>query len=335
MGKSCWLLGLGLVACSASNTDGHGAAGNGAASGGSVGNGAASGASRAGNGSAGASSSNGGTSNGGTSSSAAGASGGGESNTFTATVVNAPNQMRGELTIEQYSADNVSFETNVDIYFTYVREEWDGCTRYQLGNCGYYDCPAGSNPIGADNGAPIYYDGGTATITGLPPAVVAPFDSGNGQLFARPPQQLWPIAGGMVSIAITGGSTVPAFTMQLPTPPMVRLLTVNGEATPTSITRSDGIHLTWASSGAGTAAFFIYAASGEHPAAVCQFDASANAGDLPAAVLTHVDPGAMYYLEFRGQTTADVQVGTWDMAGYAYSFGHALEGSVTTAVPLE
>jgi hypothetical protein len=110
------------------------------------------------------------------------------------------------------------------------------------------------------------------------------------EIFARLSQQLWPIAGGMVSIAITGGSTVPAFTMQLAAPPMVRLLTINGEAAPTSIIRSDGVHLTWASSGPGSVAFFLYALSGEHPAAVCQFDASAKAGDLPAAVLSHSTP---------------------------------------------
>lgn len=254
---------------------------------------------------------------------------------FTATLVNAPVQMRGELSIEQYSADNTTFATNVDIYFTYEREQWDGCTRYQLGNCGYYDCPAGSNPIGGDDVPPIYYDGGTATITGMPPVIVAPFSSGNGQLFARPSQQLWPIAGGMISVAVSGGSTVPAFTMPLPTPPMVQLLTVNGEAAPTSITRSTGIHLTWASSGPGTAAFYIFGFSGEHPAAVCQFDASANAGDLPAAVLSHVDPGATYYFLFRGQTNVELQVGDWDMSGAAYSLGYALEGSMMPALALE
>jgi hypothetical protein len=86
----------------------------------------------------------------------------------------------------------------------------------------------------------------------------------------------------MVSIAITGGSTVPAFTMQLAAPPMVRLLTINGEAAPTSIIRSDGVHLT-----------------------------------CPAAVLSHVDPGT-HSLEFHHLASKD-GIKNWKNMGLAYT----------------
>lgn len=98
---------------------------------------------------------------------------------------------------------------------------------------------------------------------------------------------------------------------------------------------SDGIKLVWKSSGAGTAAFFIYTLNAERPAAICEFDASANAGELPATVLSKLDPGASYYLEFRGETRKDATVGVWTMQGFAYSYGFAFTGQSSSMVSLD
>ncbi len=334
MGK--WFLGLalGVLGCSGSGgTDGA------LAGGGNTG--AEAGASNAGSGNAGTSSSSGaasgGAANGGAANGGAangGAANGGASDTFTSTLITAPAQTRGYLDIQQFSADKVSFNFNIDLSFGYTRGDWDGCTRNQLGECWYYDCPAGSNPVGANNQTPIYYDGGTATITGIPPAITIPF-GGDGEYLGRGSTQLWPLAGGTVTLSFSGDDNVPAFTLPIPAPPMVWLTSINGEAAPSSLTRSDGMKLVWTSGGAGNVTFFVYELTGTRPAAACQFDAAANAGELPATVLGKLDPGTAYYLEFRGDGRADLMTGTFDMSAYADAYGYDFTTHMTTAVELK
>jgi len=268
----------------------------------------------------------GGSSNGGSSSSA-GASGSvaaGGSNEFVSTLINAPARLRGDVGIDQSSGDDVTFLVRTSLEFGSKRGPWDGCTRNQLGDCWYYDCPAGSNALGSNNVPPVYYDAGSVTITSGSNTLAGGYDTSSGMYTGRASQQLWPLAGGTVTFTVSGSSVVPAFTMQIQAPPVVRLLSVNGEAAPTSLTRSQGATVVWNAKGPGSVFFALAQYSGTRPAAICVFDATANQGTLPAAVLEKIDPGTKYYLEFRGDARAEVMAGDFDISGTAYSYGFDL-----------
>jgi hypothetical protein len=336
VGMGRWVLSLvfGLAACSSSNGSDAGSGGNGATNGGSAGNATSSGGIANGGGSAngGAGSPGGGSANSG--SNAGGTSSGGASGVFTSTLVNAPAQLRGSVLLAQNTPDGLMFTADANLQFDTERGAWDGCTRNQIGQCWYYDCPAGSNPVGATDVPPVYYDGGTVSVTSTSGMLNPTFDPDTGRYNASLASQLWPLAGGPVTVTVSGGGNVPAFTLQVAAPPTVSLKSINGEAMPASIMRSDGAKLVWTSDGAGTAFFAIFEYTGERPAAICQFDAAANAGELPAAVLEQLDAGAMYLTEFRGNSVADVMTGTWDMSGSAYAFG-ANPGAIETSIELK
>jgi hypothetical protein len=335
MGKWLWCLAIGLAACSSSN--GSGTGGNGVTTGGSAGSGTSSVAGAANGGSAGTSSASGGAAGGATphgGGSSAGAPSGGSGDTFTSTLVSAPAQLRGSVILDQYTADRTTFSADANLEFGTERGQWDGCTRNQLGQCWYYDCPAGSNPVGMGQVPPVYYDAGMISITSTAGMLASTFDTSSGLYKASSLTQLWPLAGGPVTITASGGDTVPAFTMQIAAPPTVSLTSINGQAAPASITRSDGAKVVWTSTGAGTAFFAIFEFTGERPAAICEFDAAANAGELPAAVLEQLDAGAKYFLEFRGNSRAEVMSGMWDMSGSAYFF-NAIPGAIETSIELQ
>jgi hypothetical protein len=331
MGKWLWCLALGLAACSSSNGSGTGG-GNGEATGGSAGSGTSSVAGAANGGSASGGAGGGATAHGGGSS--AGAASGGSGNTFTSTLVSAPAQLRGSVILDQYTADRTTFSADANLEFGTERGQWDGCTRNQIGQCWYYDCPAGSNPVGVGQVPPVYYDGGTVSITSTVGMLAPVFDTSTGLYKASSLTQLWPLAGGPVTITVSGGDTVPAFTLQIAAPPTVLLTSINGQAAPASITRSDGAKLVWTSTGVGTAFFAIFEFTGERPAAICEFDAAANAGELPALVLSQLDAGAKYLLELRGNSRAEVMSGMWDMSGSAYFF-NAVSGGFETSIELQ
>jgi len=324
-------LALGLAACSGSNSVGSGASGGASTSGGSAGN------SSAGMSSGGSS---GGSSNGGTASSgAAGASGsvaaGGGGDTFVSTLVNAPTQLRGDLGIDQSSGDGVSFLVRSYLEFGSRRGAWDGCTRNQLGDCWYYDCPVGSNALGSANVPPVYYDAGSVTVASGPTSLAPTFDTSSGAYNGRISQQLWPVAGGTVTFTVSGSSVVPAFTLQIQAPPMVQLSSINGEAAPTSLTRSQGATVLWNAQGPGRAFFAVFEYTGTRPAAICVFDAAQNQGVLPATVLEKLEPGTRYFFDFRGDARAEVMAGDFDISGIAYSYGFDLASTMSSPIELK
>lgn len=322
-------LALGLAACSGSSGMASGSGGNANTSGGSAGS-ASAGTSSGG--------SSGGSSHGGSASSgAAGASGsvaaGGS--TFVSTLINAPTQLRGDVGIDQSSGDDVSFLVRAYLEFGSRRGAWDGCTRNTLGDCWYYDCPAGSNALGSPNVPPVYYDPGSVTIASGANMFAGSIDTSTGMYDGRANQQLWPLAGGVVTFTVGGSSVVPAFTMQIQAPPMARLVSINGEAMPTSLTRSQGAAVVWDAKGPGSVFFAVFQYMGTRPAAICVFDAAQNQGTLPAAVLEKLDPGTKYYLDFRGDSRAEVMAGDFDISGTAYSFGVDFASTMTSAIELK
>ncbi len=317
MGKWFLLGALGLCACSSSsgNTDaagGQASAGSGGASGSSA---------SAGETSAGGEANGGGSSPGGSASAGSSAAGGSVagSGSFVRTPVNDSAKMRGQIYLDQTTTDHVTFSGSVDATFDTERAQWDGCTKNQLGPCWYYDCPAGSNPLGNTMaGATTPESAGTITFSGLPggaPVVVSDLD-----YRSTVASQLWPLAGGQLTLTLAGSAAVPAFTMQVPAPPHVFLTTINGQPTIDSLSRSDGVRLVWSAAGAGTVFFSVFQFSGTRPAAICEFDAGAGAGDLPAIVLQQLDPGAKYFYALRGDARGFATDGSWQIETYAYAY---------------
>jgi hypothetical protein len=250
-----------------------------------------------------------------------GSSGGASSTGITSTVVSLPTKGRGDVTLGQFTPDKATFSFYVNVQFSNDRGEWDGCTRNQLGSCWYYDCPAGSNGYGATTTA-LNEEAGTVSAVAMPGTLDLALGV-SGLYEATANVQLFPLvaAAASVSVSVTGSTSVTAFTMQVPTPPAVSLVSINGEATPLSIVRSDGAKLVWTSTGPGTVYFVIFALMGERPAAFCEFDAAANAGEMPAAVLEPLDPTLNYRYELRGDMRSEINVGGWEIDSAAYSFG--------------
>lgn len=330
MGKWVLCCAVALVGCSSSSgsspAGASGASGGGSAGTSSLSGGAATGGSSGANGGSSAAgtttggSSNAGTATGGSAGASAGSSNGGASTTdFTSTLVSLPAIKSGTLTVEQFTESKTTFITNFYAEFSTDRGQWDGCTRNQLGSCWYYDCPAGSNGYGAvDN--PVREDAGVVYATGSSGRVDLAEDSSTGKYSGSTMTEEWPLSGGSVSFSVAGNSSVPAFSMQIPTPSFVFLTSINGETLPTNVTRSAGAQLVWTSVGSGSIFFGFFKNNGQRPAAFCQFDAAANAGSMPAAVLEKLDPGSYNY-EFHGDSRSQMTVSDWEIDSYAYSFG--------------
>jgi hypothetical protein len=189
--------------------------------------------------------------------------------------------------------------------------------------------------LGSDNLPPVYYDAGSVTIASGPNTLAATYDTTSGMYNGRTSQQLWPLAGGVVTFTVSGSSVVPAFAMQIQAPPMAKLLSINGEAAPTSLTRSQGATLSWNANGPGNVFFAVFEYTGTRPAAICLFDAAQNQGTLPAAVLEKLEPGTKYSFDFRGDARAEVMAGDFDMSGTAYSFGFDLASSMSPTIELK
>ncbi|MET0795639.1 MAG: hypothetical protein ABW061_29245 [Polyangiaceae bacterium] len=238
---------------------------------------------------------------------------------ITRTVVDAPLLPRGFLSGTQYRADTDSSSVyTVDAIFETTRGQWDGCTQVRLGECWYYDCPPGSAPFLPS--VPLQDAGRVSLSTNRQP--VTQVDVGLLYDFwyeANATGGLWAASGEKLTFAATG-STVPAFSFDVASPPTVALTSLNGESAPTRIARSDGAALRWSSSGSGIAYFSLYGFYERKFAAICEFDARANAGELPAVLLQELESGPDYRVIFRGTSRAHASVEGWELdaslAGY-------------------
>ncbi len=238
---------------------------------------------------------------------------------ITSTVVDAPLMPRGFLSGLQYRPNPDSASVySIEASFETTRGQWDGCTQVRRGECWYYDCPPGSAPYLPS--VPLEDAGALALSTSTEP--VATVNVGLLYDFwyqADGTAELW--SGRSQTLTFSAaGSVVPPFSLSIQSPPTVILTALNGEALPKSIAREDGATLSWTSSGPGLAYFSVYGFYDRKFAAVCEFDAAANAGVLPAVLLQELEPGPDYYLTFHGTTRARASVQGWELdaalAGY-------------------
>jgi hypothetical protein len=242
--------------------------------------------------------------------------GGSLGNDWETTLVSLPIAARGELNVAQTTLDKLTFSVIFYAKFAMKRAQWDGCTKHQLGACWYYECPAGSSPVGTpDESIPI--NGDTVTLESSSSFIALSIDDDhyNGQR-AEP---FWPLTGDTVHFQAQGAQ--PAFRFGVKTPPTVWLKSVNGRAAPSSLVRSEGAKVDWETTGAGTVFFSIYRLDQPPvPAAICTFEAARGTGMLPATVLEHLEPGGDYRLLLRGdeRILQDVDGYALDASLFAY-----------------
>jgi hypothetical protein len=239
---------------------------------------------------------------------------------LTRTLIVAPQKPRGFLGGAQYrrDADTAPVYT-LEAHFETNHGQWDGCTQVRLGECWYYDCPPGATSLLP---SATQQDAGTVSLTPSG-ASASKIDFGLLSKYwyqADATGQLWSDSLQVLTFA-GSGSVVPAFSLAMRSPPTVALLSLNGEAAPKSIARSAGVDLHWSSSGTGVAYFSLAGLHGQKSTAVCEFDASANAGQLPAVLLQALEPGPDYYLIFRGVTRARTDVGEWEFDANLLGYG--------------
>jgi len=322
MGKWIVSLALTLAACSSSGGDGGKSANVGGSDAGGAGSAGAS-ASNTGGSAPGSGNANGGGASGSAGTNSAGGGGltggSGASNTFTSVLVDEPARMRGLVFLNQFTADKTTFRFEASASFGNERGAWDGCTKNQLGDCWYYDCPAGSNSVGNTMPPSVRENANRVSLSGMT-QVELPFNGTAGTYDANSELQLWPLSGGSVTLDVMGSSSVPAVSMQVPVPSHVFLTSLNGEADPTTLQRSDGVKIVWQAEGTSPVFFAIFALTGERPAAVCTFDGTTTSAELPASVLEHLDPGSYYY-QLRGDLRARMPDGPWDIETESYAFG--------------
>ena len=294
-------------------TTGGGAGAGGAATKGGAGGKAGSGASAAGDSSdAGTSSDDGGS---------AGSSNGGAAGTvgseWQTSFISLPLAPRGELDASQTTLDKVSFSFILYAKFSMKRAQWDGCTKHQLGACWYYECPTGSNPVGApDESVPV--NSGSVTFENSSTIITLSIDDDH--YHGQGTEPFWPLAGDTIYFQSQGGK--PAFRFGAKAPPTLWLKSVNGQAAPTSLVRSEGAKVEWETTGAGTAFFSIYRLDQpEVPAAICTFEAGLETGTLPAKVLEHLEPGSDYRLTLRGDQRVLQEVDGYALDAGLFAYG--------------
>jgi hypothetical protein len=224
---------------------------------------------------------------------------------------------RGELDASQTTLDKVSFSFILYAKFSMKRAQWDGCTKHQLGACWYYECPAGSNPVGTpdesvpNNGSAVTFENSSTII-----ALSIDDDHYHGQ----GSEPFWPLTGDTIYFQAQGAR--PAFRFGAKTPPTVWLKSVNGQAAPTSLVRSEGAKVDWETTGAGTAFFSIFRLDQpEVPAAICTFEAALGTGTLPAKVLEHLEPGSDYRLTLRGDQRVYQDVDGYALDASLFAYG--------------
>jgi len=284
----------------------------------------------------GGSTSSGGTSSGGTSSGGAAgsldsthagnSSGGASAEDWKTTKISAPLALRGQMDVSQMSADDVNFTYELYAQYGMLRGQWDGCTRHQLGECWYYECPTGSNPVGTPDVGPLRNVGNVTVSSSTMSYVLRP--DGSTMYSVVDTGAFWPLSGGSVTFAAAN----PALEIAVKTPPSVWLTTFNGRPAPTAIKRSEGIDLTWRVRGSGNAFFSVYHLTGTIPAAVCTFDAEAGAGTLPAAVLEKLDPGTDYRVAFRGDSRAVLTLAGYELDAALFAFGSTTSSAANVTV---
>ncbi|HYP89353.1 MAG TPA: hypothetical protein VEQ59_14400 [Polyangiaceae bacterium] len=330
-----WLVALlGVVGCGSSDKDSSpqaaaGSAAAGAAAAGSAGKtsggGSATGAAGDTSGDAGEAPS-GGRDRGGSSSGGGSGSGGSDTGSggttngpgWVSTLISLPEAPRVDLNISQTTADKVSFTYSVYAKFAIMREQWDGCTKHQLADCWYYECPSGSYPVGTADDKP-QTAGGSVTVENerLIETLALASDHYTGQ----GTDAFWPLTGDTIYFENHGSK--PLFRLEAQSPPTVWLKTLNGQSPDqlTMLDRGQGAKLTWEAEGEGTAFFSIYSYTGVNVAAVCTFDAAAGSGTLPAAVLGHLDPGSEYHLTMRGDRRASTTADGFAIEATLYGYG--------------
>lgn len=304
------LLSLSFLGCSGSD-------GPGAATAGAGGSGGSAGKASGGEGTSGGSAMGGSAGSGGQAGKAGSASGGqggaDTSGAWETIPISLPLRLRGDLNAIQLAPDP-ALSANGPSYllfakFGMLRGQWDGCVRHQLGHCWYYECPTGSLPIGVEQrgGQSI---GQSLVVTGPQITRTLYFqdtdysDSGTGAI--------WTSGGGILSFSAASGSFT--FKMDVATPPLAKLLTINGQPFNGTIQRSAGAKLTWKSSGEGAVFFSLHRDnSPTPPAAICTFDATLGEGLLPASVLTQLAAGTDYKLTFRGDERGRVIEGDYEL----------------------
>jgi len=278
-------------------------------------------------GSAGAGATNSGGVAGSVESARAGMGGSTPTETWIATAISLPLTLRGQMDVSQMSADDASFTYELYAQFGMLRGQWDGCTRHQLGECWYYECPEGSAPVGTSNVGTLRSVGdvlvSSSTVNySLRYDAKMTYSTADTGAF-------WPLTGGVVTFTTSN----PKLTIAVATPPSVWLSTLNGQAAPASIKRSEGAKLSWRVRGTGIAFFSIYRLDGTIPAAVCTFDATRGEGTLPPDVLQKLDAGTDYKFAFRGDARANATLEGYELDAALFAFGSA--SPLATKVTLE
>lgn len=310
-----------LLGCSGSGDPGApGAAG----SGGSEPNGGR--ASSAGN-AAGGSAGIGGASSGGKAGAASAGRGGMDTSLgeWKSTLVSLPLRLRGEMALTQWAPPEGGDQYAVFAQFGMLRGQWDGCTRHQLASCWYYDCPEGSAPVGTPPVGPLQSIGTSLIVESSTTRYTLYYDEK--QTYSEAEfGRFWPYTGGTISFVASG---TPPFRVDVPAPPFVKLLTVNGRPPQSPLQRAAGAKLTWQTSGAGSVFFSIYRLTGSAPrAAVCGFEAARQAGELPASVLEKLEPGDDYELTLRGDERVVTTADAFELEALALSYADGEEMTV-------
>ena len=241
------------------------------------------------------------------------------------TLIQLPAKLRGFIAGVQHEPSATTAVYSLQADFENSRGRFDGCTQVTLGQCWYYDCPDGSQPYRVIGGSTLQNAGDlSATVSAAPnsPVQLAPLSDYYYEADAN--SALWSFDGGTLKF-VASGAAVPAFSLEVATPPTVTLITLNGQPAPTmdsdedgnplpvAITRSAGVQLRWSSHGSGTAAFSLWGFEGHRFAAACEFDASVGHGELPAVLLQELEPGSAYNLTFRGTSLSQAKVGDWEI----------------------
>lgn len=206
---------------------------------------------------------------------------------------------------------------------------WGGCTRYPVGDCYFYECLDGSNPVHAviNTSYPVA-SAGELEVSGQ--GTGHPLQQEPSGLYEGVAERLWSSAGTPLLITASGAD-VPAFAVEVEAPSVIPV-TSPGHTPHDPITWDQRSHLPieWIPGTHGIVRLAIYDTEYalQRPALYCSFPATWGRAVVPSAALLALEVGGPYMLRIVGMQEKRVAVDDWEISVMAVAYNDTRQGVI-------
>ena len=236
----------------------------------------------------------------------------------------------GTVILSQVDVENLPATPSFVAAFQESEVTWQGCTRYEVAECYFYECPEGANSVHSiiDTALPAASAG---TISATFETSSYSLEMGASGLYqATDIQRLWGQAG--VEVVVTGsGDDVPPFRLSVSAPAAVTLLSpVSVADTPLELASASHFPLAWTPGASGDVRVAIYDLEFKRarPALFCTYPAEWGTAVIPSAALMEMELGGPYVFRLAGTAETSTSAGDWTVVMSTMAFGTANDGVI-------